>query len=69
MTRRALALTVLLALAGVGTAAAQQAERDGFVDPDTTLPYHQAAVRFYKEHDAWKPDLDQIQQKLLSLNP
>ena len=44
-------------------------KREGFVDPDTTLPYHQAAVRFYKEHGAWKPEMDQVQQKLLSLNP
>jgi uncharacterized protein len=43
--------------------------RDRFVDPDTTLPYHPAAVRFYKEHGAWKPEMDQVQQKLLSLNP
>jgi TRAP transporter TAXI family solute receptor len=43
--------------------------REGFVDPNTTLPYHQAAVRFYKEHGAWKPEMDQVQQKLLSLNP
>lgn len=44
-------------------------KREGFVDPDTTLPYHQAAVRFYKELGAWKPEMDQVQQKLLSLNP
>ena len=44
-------------------------KREGFVDPNTTLPYHEAAVRFYKEHGAWKPEMDQVQQKLLSLNP
>lgn len=44
-------------------------KREGFVDPNTTLPYHEAAVRFYKEHGVWKPEMDQAQQKLLSLNP
>ena len=43
--------------------------RDRAVDPDTTLPYHPAAVRFYKEHGVWKPEMDQVQQRLLSLNP
>ncbi len=44
-------------------------KREGFVDPNTTLPYHEAAVRFYKEHGAWKPEMDQVQQKLLAVNP
>ncbi len=44
-------------------------KREGFVDPNTTLPYHEAAVRFYKERGVWKPEMDQAQQKLLSLNP
>ena len=44
-------------------------KREGFVDPNTTLPYHEAAVRFYKEHGVWKPEMDQVQQKLLAVNP
>jgi uncharacterized protein len=44
-------------------------KREGYVDPDTTLPYHPAAVRFYKEQGVWKPEMDKVQQKLLSLNP
>ncbi|MBI3107509.1 MAG: TAXI family TRAP transporter solute-binding subunit [Candidatus Rokubacteria bacterium] len=42
--------------------------RDRFVDVDTTLPYHPAAVRFYRERGAWTPQMEQAQQKLLSLN-
>jgi TRAP transporter TAXI family solute receptor len=43
--------------------------RERLADPDPTLPYHPAAVRFYKEHGVWKPEMDQVQQRLLSLNP
>jgi TRAP transporter TAXI family solute receptor len=43
--------------------------RERLADPDPTLPYHPAAVRFYKEHGVWKAEMDQVQQRLLSLNP
>lgn len=43
--------------------------REQVVSADVTLPYHAAAMRFYKERGVWKPDMDQAQQRLLSLNP
>jgi uncharacterized protein len=39
------------------------------VDPDVTLPYHPAAVRFYKENGFWSAKMDEVQKKLLALNP
>jgi TRAP transporter TAXI family solute receptor len=42
--------------------------RERAVGPDVTIPYHPAAIRFFKEHATWKPEMDQVQQKLLSAN-
>ncbi|MBI3634767.1 MAG: TAXI family TRAP transporter solute-binding subunit [Candidatus Rokubacteria bacterium] len=36
---------------------------------EVTLPYHAAAVRFYRERGVWKPDMDQAQQRLLAIKP
>jgi TRAP transporter TAXI family solute receptor len=41
--------------------------RERAVTAEMTIPYHPAAVRFYKERGAWKPEHETIQQKLLSL--
>jgi hypothetical protein len=39
------------------------------VDPDVTLPYHPAAIRFFKDNNAWPAKMDAVQEKLLKLNP
>lgn len=42
--------------------------RERAASADVTLPYHPAAVKFYKEKGVWKPEMDQAQQKLLAKN-
>jgi TRAP-type uncharacterized transport system substrate-binding protein len=39
------------------------------VDSEVTMPYHPAAVRFFKDNNAWQPKMDAVQKKLLALNP
>ena len=43
--------------------------RERAVDPEVTLPYHPAAVQFYKEQKSWSAKVDETQKKLLALNP
>ena len=43
--------------------------RQRAVDTDATIPYHPAAIQFYKEHGVWSAPADELQRKLLSLNP
>jgi TRAP transporter TAXI family solute receptor len=39
------------------------------VDPEVTLPYHPAAIRYFKDNGAWSAKLDEVQKRLLALNP
>jgi TRAP transporter TAXI family solute receptor len=39
------------------------------VDSEVTLPYHPAAIRFFKDYNAWPAKMDDVQNKLLALNP
>jgi TRAP transporter TAXI family solute receptor len=43
--------------------------RERAASADVTIPYHPAAVQFYKEHRLWSAKMDETQGKLLALNP
>ncbi len=43
--------------------------RERAVSPDPTLPYHPAAVQFYKEKGVWSGKMDEAQRRLLAMNP
>ena len=43
--------------------------RERAVSDDATMPYHPSAVQFYKERNAWPAKMDEIQKRLLALNP
>lgn len=43
--------------------------RERAVDPDVTLPYHPAAVQFYKDQKIWSDKMDAAQKRLLASNP
>jgi TRAP transporter TAXI family solute receptor len=43
--------------------------RQRAVDSEVTLPYHPAALQFFKERGVWPASMDETQRKLLSLNP
>jgi len=42
--------------------------RERAASADVTIPYHPAAIKFYKEKGVWKKEMDQAQQKLLAQN-
>lgn len=39
--------------------------KDQFVLPDTTIPYHPGAIKFFREQGAWSPEMDIVQAELL----
>lgn len=43
--------------------------RQRAVDADVTIPYHLAALQFYKERGVWPATMDDAQRRLLALNP
>ena len=43
--------------------------RQRAVDPAVTVPYHPAALQFYKEIRVWPASMDDVQRRLLALNP
>jgi TRAP transporter TAXI family solute receptor len=43
--------------------------RERAASADVTLPYHPAAIEFYKEKKLWSAKMDETQKRLLALNP
>jgi TRAP transporter TAXI family solute receptor len=41
--------------------------RERLASAEVTMPYHPAAVRFFKDRGVWKPEMDEAQQKLLAI--
>lgn len=47
----------------------QEWTRERAASIDVTIPYHPAAVQFYKEKNVWNAKMDETQKRLLAVNP
>jgi uncharacterized protein len=47
----------------------QEWTRERAASADVTVPYHLAAVQFYKEKNLWNAKMDEAQRRLLAINP
>ena len=47
----------------------QEWTRERAASADVTIPYHPAAVQFYKEKNLWNAKMDEAQKRLLAVNP
>ncbi len=43
--------------------------RERAASAEVTIPYHPAAVQFYKEKNLWNTKMDEAQKRLLAINP
>lgn len=43
--------------------------RERAASAEVTIPYHPAAIQFYKEKNLWNTKMDEAQKRLLALNP
>ena len=47
----------------------QEWTRERAASAEVTIPYHPAAVQFYKEKSLWNAKMDETQKRLLAINP